>query len=108
MANLDYTDKYVNAEFPLGMDFEPNLDDSETIDSTSDETEVTAKDNAGDDATAILIAALSTAVSDNGKILRAKVQAGTEALSPYIITFKAYTTDDNIFEDKIKFLVRTS
>jgi len=62
---------------------------------------VVCKDNNGDDAAALLSG--SPSVSSDGLKLYQRIAAsqGTEALSPYVLTFLMGTDDSNVYEKDV-------
>lgn len=78
--------------YPISVDYSDVLDTGETISSES----VTATDSAGTDVTATLID--STEIS--GSTIKAVIKAGTTG-NKYKLTFKATTSDSNLYEDDI-------
>ncbi len=83
MALAKFT-KQISEEFPIEIDFSNNMATGEVIVSET----ITAIDAAGDDATADI---LSNPQNDGAQAALVQVKAGTEALSPYKITFKVVT-----------------
>jgi len=77
--------KQISEEFPIGADFSENMESTETISSQT----ISAVDTAGADATADI---LENPTNDGAQMALIKVKAGTEALSPYKITFKVTTS----------------
>jgi len=86
--------KQPSETFTIQASFVNVLDTGETI--TLGNSTVIAKDNADVDVTDTVIFAGSKTVS--GVYLKAKVQGGTEAASPYKITFLASTDLSNVYE----------
>jgi hypothetical protein len=83
---MDRLEKQSYEEFTISTDFSRNMSDIESLSSYS----VTATDNSGGDASTIVLnqATISSEGASKVKIL---VRAGTEALSPYKLTFKCIT-----------------
>jgi len=91
--------KQSSETFPISVDFSDNMETGELISSQV----ISAIDNAGDNATADI---LSDPGNDGAQATTVRVLAGTEALSPYKITFTATTDEDNIWELDILMLIR--
>lgn len=66
---------------------------------------VTAKDTAGEDATSDVLDSGSKRLQDNTK-LSIRVRNGTEALSPYKLTYKAVTDLGNILEVDVELRIK--
>lgn len=90
MALAKFT-KQISETFPISVDFSDNMASSEIILSE----DISATDNVGADATTDV---LSDPGNDGAQAATVRVLAGTEALSPYKITFKATTDEDNVWE----------
>ena len=90
MALSKFT-KQISETFPISVDFSDNMATGEIIVSEV----ISATDVDGDDATA---GVLSDPGNDGAQAATVRVLAGTEALSPYKITFKATTDEDNVWE----------
>ena len=86
-------------DFPISADFSKDMATGETLISQT----ITAIDNAGDDATASI---LSTPTNDGATQALIRVFAGTEALSPYKVTFRVVTSIGNKWELDIKMKVK--
>lgn len=89
--------KQPSEAFTIQASFTNVLDTGETI--TLGNSTVIALDNAGVDVTATVIFTGSKSV--DGVYLKAKVQGGTEAASPYKITFLASTSLSNVYEKDV-------
>ncbi len=90
--------KQIAETFPVEVDFSNNMATAETISSQS----ITATDTAGAVATGDVLA---NPQNDGAQACQVKVLAGTEALSPYKITFKATTSEANVWELDILMMV---
>ena len=90
MALAKFT-KQISETFPISVDFSDNMATGEVILSEV----ISATDNAGDDVTADV---LSDPGNDGAQAVTVRVLAGTEALSPYKITFVATTDESNVWE----------
>jgi len=87
---IDSFEKQPWEKYWVSASFANDLGDAESI--AIGVSTVTATDVNGDDATADVIT--SGTASVDGQLLRVHVEAGTELLSPYKITFRA-ATDSN-------------
>ena len=94
---LGYFTKQNSETFFISADYSDVLETGETIIVGS--STVVAEDVAGVVATADVLTGGSIAVS--GDTLKIKVKEGTEALSPYKITFKAVTSLGNTWEKDV-------
>ena len=88
---MDLFSKQIWEEITITGEFENVMSSSETLEATST---VAAEDKNGIDATATVLGA-KTVNAQNITIL---TKAGTEAKSPYKITFKAITNSNNKWE----------
>jgi len=102
IMTLGYFTKQNSETFFISADFTDVLETGETI--TVGSSSAVAEDSTGTVATSDVIEAGSLAVS--GSQLKVKVKAGTEALSPYKITFKAVTSLNNIWEKDVEMGIR--
>jgi len=105
---LGYFTKQNSETFFISVDFTDVLETDETI--VVGSCTVVAKDVAGADTSSGVLAAGSIAVGDAADgttdgVLKIKVKAGTEALSPYKITFTAVTSLNNTWEKDIEMCV---
>lgn len=102
--------KQPNEEFYIYGSILLNQDADERIVVAS--SSVSAVDAAGDDATAIVLDATTKQIytdpqgSYTRNALAIRVQAGTEALSPYKITFLLVTNKGNTYEQDVRMAVR--
>ncbi len=88
--------------FILTANFSNNTRAGDTIVlATSD---VSAKDKEGADATSAVLDQSGKAVS--GTKLQIRVQAGTQALSPFVVTFKAKTALGDQWEKDVKVRIK--
>jgi len=85
----------------ISANFENNMETDETLVLAS--CEVTAADVDGADASSTVLGSGSKAVS--GSALQIRVQAGSEASSPYKITFKALTSLNNKWEKDVQMTI---
>jgi F0F1-type ATP synthase epsilon subunit len=99
---LESFEKQISEEFTISAGF-TNVAITGEIAVLSGST-VTAVDTNGTDATADVLYAASKSVS--GKTLKIKVKAGTEALSPYKITFKIATSEGNLYEKDVLMYIK--
>ncbi len=97
MANVFV--KQPNEQFPVSADFVKVLETGETIDAGL--SEVTVQDANGQDVTTRIV--VSTLVS--GFKLIATIKGGTKGVT-YKITFKAVTSNSNIYELDVKMKVK--
>ena len=81
---MDLFSKQIWEEITITGEFKDVMSDSETLEATST---VTAMDKNGDDVSATVLGV----VGINAQNITVLTKAGTEALSPYKITFKAIT-----------------
>ena len=88
--------------FPVYGNFEDALSLGETIELAS--STVTCVDVNGDDVTSDCIESSSLQVQDSKLVAQCK--NGEEALSPYLITFRIITTDNNKYEVDLKMIVK--
>ena len=91
---LDTIYKQPSEAYPVYADFVNVLAAAETIVIAS--CSVTVEDAAGTDVTTDMVQGLS--VQDTTKLKTTLKAAGTEAASPYKITFIAVTSDGNTYE----------
>ena len=99
---LDSFIKQVAESITIAADFEDNALSGETAVLLG--SSVIAVDSAGVDVTSTVIYSGSEAVS--GTQLSCRVQAGTEAGSPYKITFKIATSAGNLWEVDVTMRVK--
>jgi len=86
----------------VAMDVSDDLETGETIILAT--STISAKDNNGDDATDDVLDQGGKAVS--GSLLQIRVVAGSAALQPYWIRFRALTSNDNKYELDVKMVIR--
>lgn len=86
-------------EFPVGADFSENMSSSEVIASEI----ITATDADGEAVTAEV---LENPTNDGAQTALVQVKAGTEAGSPYKITFEAITDAGNTWELDIEMIIK--
>ena len=95
---VGYFTKQNRETFFISADFEDVLEDGETI--VVGNSSVVAEDVNGEVVTDDVLTAGSIAVS--GYTLKIKVKEGSEALSPYKITFVAVTSLTNTWEKDVE------
>ena len=88
-------------EFEITGDFSRVMTDGETIESTS--SSVVAYDKDGTDVSATIIPVAPTYAAQTVKVF---VKAGTNAASPYKITFKVKTNSNNKWELDVRCYVK--
>lgn len=101
---METIEKQAYEKFYLKADYTEVLGSSETISSYT----VTAQDKDGTDVTSTIIENSSEIIGtgdDAGRLLY-RVQAGTEASSPYYVTAKVETSAGNKFEVDHRLVVR--
>ncbi len=98
---LDDFSKQPYETFPIEADFVNVLADEETI--TLATSDVSAKKSDDTDATSDVLTVAEKAV--DGSALQIRVKAGVAADSPYKITFRAVTSDNNKYEKDVEMTV---
>lgn len=93
--------KQIYEEFTIAGDFSKNMETGETIATQT----VVAVNNVGADATNDVLDTGSISNDGTTKVL-VLVRAGTEALSPYKITFKAVTSVDHKWEVDVQMKIK--
>lgn len=112
---LPKTTKQPYEKFFIGVDFTQALEADEDIDLSN--SSVTAVDKDGDDATSTIIESgsktIDTAIEgdvpytpQDDAMLSARVQDGSEAESPYKLTYRIITTAGNKYEKDLKLKVK--
>jgi hypothetical protein len=81
---------YISATFTNGMD------DGEVL--NDDSSTIIAKDRDGNDVSTTFLNAASIETIVASDKMRVQIQAGTEALAPYTVGFRAITDNDNKLE----------
>lgn len=95
---LEEFSKQPNEKFMIWGDITDVIESGDSIKAAS--SSLTAVTSIGTDVTATVID--STAATASGYKFGSRVQAGTEAQSPYQITFNIYTTNGDKFEIDVK------
>lgn len=89
-------------EFFVSVDFDEELSSGETLVATS---AVIAFDNAGTQLDPGVIVSVDSVVVQ-GTLLSARIKAGTEALSPYKLSYRCVTSIGNKYEEDVKLKVK--
>ena len=100
---MAYFIKQTDEIFPIAADFSDVLATGETI--TEESSEVTAYDSGDNDVSSTILVADSKSVSES--ILLVKVQAGGDG-KKYKITFKAMTSNNNIYELDVIMIIKNT
>lgn len=98
---MDRFKKQPYEEFTVSSDFAPNFSRGETIAGQS----VSVLDAAGNDVSAT-ITDQATVANNGASKVTVLVRAGSEASSPYKITFRCITTANHRWENDIQMSVR--
>ncbi len=96
---LVYFTKQPYEEFPISVDFSENMATDETVLTQT----ITAMDKDGVNASADV---LSTQENDGAFEALVQVVAGTEALSPYKVTFRVLTSEGNKWEHDVNMKIK--
>jgi len=98
---MAYFIKQTDEIFPIAADFSDVLATDETI--TKESSEVIAYDSNNDDVSSTILVADSKSVLES--LLLVKVRAGVDG-KKYKITFKAVTSNNNIYELDIFMIIK--
>ena len=98
---MAYFIKQTDEIFPIAADFSDVLATGETI--VKESSEVIAYDSKDEDVSATILVSDSKSVLES--LLLAKIQAGTDG-KKYKITFKAATSNSNIYELDIFMIIK--
>lgn len=105
MGNQVYTiEKQPQERYPITVDCSSVLEDGEDIVFVG--SDVSCVDNAGNSCTIVMIDETSIAVALSGKGLKARIRGGVLNESPYHITFRMATSDDNLYEQDFKLTIK--
>jgi hypothetical protein len=100
---LETCEKQPWEKFFVAADYVNVLDSGETI--VLGSSSVTIVDKAGADVTSTMFEGGSLQIAETSK-LQCRIQAGTEAISPCKITFKAVTSLGNQFEHDFRIKIK--